>query len=273
MDSSREKQTVTYDDLPEVVVSHLPEAYAYVNEGRRVEPGESPPKFLAIDQAQKEVAYPNSPEVISGHGFTAAGAEGDHVSPTNAEQSLSSDGKRKHTQETICGCSTKTFWVILVLALIIMGAAVGGGVGGGMAASRDAGNQPLGVDASSSTTTPTPAPTVSATSSSSPPPTPTFLNNYTQDFAYQAWDEREYGGRATGLFKTQGHFALDFNASSYVWQPNGTHCCVTMCRQFTWCGWWCQPRYQPNSSAPFDNIDIVCSGEDTLEASEARCAS
>ncbi|RYO99993.1 hypothetical protein DL766_000346 [Monosporascus sp. MC13-8B] len=269
MDSSREKLPVTYDDLPEVVIPHS-EAQAYVDEGRRVEPGESPPKFLAIDPAQKEVVYPNSPEVVSGHDFTAAGAEGDHVSPTSAEQSLSSDGQRKQTQGRICGCSTKTFWVILVLVLIAMGAAIGGGVGGGMAASRDADNQPLGADASSSTTTPT----VATTSSSSPPPTPTvFLNNNTQDFAFQAFDESGYGGRATGLFKAQGHFDLDFNASSYVWQPNGTHCCVTMCRQFTWVGWWCQPRYQRNSSMPFDNIDIGCSGDENLDASKAICAS
>ncbi|RYP08786.1 hypothetical protein DL764_001697 [Monosporascus ibericus] len=241
MDSSREKELVRYGDLPEVVIPHLPEAYSYVNEGRRVEPGESPPKFLAIDSAEKEVDYPNSPEVVSGHESTAAGTEGDHVSPTHAEQSLSGDGKRKHNKERRCGYSMKTFWVIL--ALVFMGAAIGGGVGGSMAASRDADNQPLGADAPSSTTTRTLVPTVSATSVSTPPPTPTvFLNNNTEDFAFQAFDDRDYEGRATGLFKAQGHFALEFNVSSYVWQPNGTRCCVTMCRESTWAGWWCQPK-------------------------------
>ncbi|RYP76018.1 hypothetical protein DL770_007296 [Monosporascus sp. CRB-9-2] len=272
MDSSREKVLVTHSDLPEVVIPQLPEPHAYVGKGRRVEPGESAPKFLAIDSAQKEVAYPNSPEVVLGHDFSAAGEEGNHISPTNAEQSLGRDGKRKHTEGRRCGCSTKIFWAVLILVFI--GAAIGGGVGGSMATSRDADDQPLGADAFSSTTTPTPAPTVSATSSPSPPPTPTvFLNNHTQDFAFQAFDEMDYQGSATGLFKAQGHFFLDFNASSYVWQPNGTLCCVTMCRRSTWTGWWCQQRYQPNSSAPFDNIDIGCSGDETLDRSRETCAS
>ncbi|RYP03924.1 hypothetical protein DL765_010358 [Monosporascus sp. GIB2] len=156
MGSSREKLPVTYDDLPEVVIPHS-EAQAYVDEGRRVEPGESPPKFLATDPAQKEVAYPTSPEVAYptspevawGHDFTAAGAEGDHISPTTVEQSLGSDGQRKQTQGRICNCSTKTLWAMLVLVLITMGAAIGGGVGGSRAASRGANNQPLGADAPS----------------------------------------------------------------------------------------------------------------------------
>lgn len=109
-------------------------------------------------------------------------------------------------------------------------------------------------------------------SASSPPTTATdFLNNRTQDFEFQAFEVPNYEGRATDIFQAQGHFALEFNASSYVWQPNGTRCCVTFCQRAAWVGWWCQPRYQPRSSGAFDTVYIGCSGEESEASSRKSC--
>jgi len=112
----------------------------------------------------------------------------------------------------------------------------------------------------------------SSTTSSSLTPKPTFLNNQTQDFAFQPFEKHDYKGQAIQPIKTQGPFHLSFNSSSYVWQPNGTNCCVTFCEGFTWEGWWCTQRFQPNASGTFDNGIIGCTGDETLDTSKTRCS-
>lgn len=49
--------------------------------------------------------------------------------PSGLEHDINA-GRRPRT---ICGLQKKTFWLLLVLAIVVIGAAVGGGVGGAMA--------------------------------------------------------------------------------------------------------------------------------------------
>ncbi|KAI3318468.1 hypothetical protein HD806DRAFT_540083 [Xylariaceae sp. AK1471] len=236
MDSTHAKYPVSYDEFPEVVEN----------------PREANHKILLFDPVYKE-AVPGTPATAAVPSEDERNAEGSQL-------------------RTICGFAPRKFWVILILVATAVAAAVGGGVGGGIAASRSQHNESSAESSSGITSTLTDQPS-SSTPTSSLRPEPTFLNNQTQDFAFQPFERRDYKGQVTGPIKIQGPFDLNFNSSSYVWQPNGTHCCVTMCRQSKWVGWWCTARFQPNASASFDNGDIGCTGQETEETSKAICTS
>lgn len=105
--------------------------------------------------------------------------------------------------------------------------------------------------------------------------TPICLNNstYPGGFAFQAFSDRDYGGGASPVIRDDLFTDLDFTASSYVWIPNSTDCCVTFCANKTssgWIGWWCQERRQPNASHLFERIYVGCGDVGRLQEN-GRC--
>ena len=247
----------TGDQLPQV---------AYIDAGGRMESGEAP-KFVDFDQTGKEVAH---------HGFDNA--------PQLVKGEEDREGEEARPGATVCGLRPKWFWTVVILAIVVIGAAVGGGVGGGIAASRKDDAEPAASPRyvvvyrshlrSQDILTLTRAHSVSPTTSesaSAASASATGSPTSDADFTFQWFEAARYQGEASDLLRQAGRVELGFNASSYVWEPNGTPCCVTLCQQSVWVGWWCQARQQPDASSDFDNVDIGCSGNESEDTSRATC--
>ncbi|KAH6647416.1 hypothetical protein BKA67DRAFT_539283 [Truncatella angustata] len=231
--------------LPEVVQPSYPEAHGYIRP--RNEPGEKAAKILAYDLVGKEVKHDTASPLTS---------DGAHLIYQQTVQSMPKEPpSEKIVSETskhlFRGC---TPWRLLVLAVIVILAAVGGGVGGGIAASiqhststaKYVAKFPSSAAPALTSSSPSTLATVLSTTSSSPAvsQTPTNLKNQTREFSFQAYERPNYEGGATNIYRTIGSQTLDFNCTSYIWQPNETTCCVTFCANHKWGGWWCQPRQQ-----------------------------
>lgn len=62
------------------------------------------------------------------------------------EQALSwkpPEPTRAEPQRRICGLRVVTFWLVVVILVLVVGGAVGGGVGGWLATGRAAGSSPM----------------------------------------------------------------------------------------------------------------------------------
>ncbi|KAH8666793.1 hypothetical protein BX600DRAFT_511692 [Xylariales sp. PMI_506] len=240
-------------DLPEVVVPNYPISHAYIRP--HPEPGEATPKYLAYDQTGLEpipiadIVSPTSP-----------------APPPPEPDKIEESEPSEKSPPTVCGFPQRSFWISVLLAFVVVAGAVGGGVGGGIAASTRA--QHTTATTTSSTS---PTPTSSTTSASTSDTTQVPLSDQVQVFSFQAYADKNYGGTASDIFQSIGAFSMGFNASSYIWQPNGSGCCVTFCQVKSWVGWWCDPQQQLSVYGRFDNVVIGCVDE-TEEASDGRCA-
>jgi hypothetical protein len=95
------------------------------------------------------------------------------------------------------------------------------------------------------TTTPTPSSTT-ASGPSLPTPSISFLYNQTDEtyegFALQAYEKNDFQGKASSILWEEGFFDLGFDATSWIWIPNGLDACVTFCASETEdTGYRCQP--------------------------------
>lgn len=275
------------EHLPEVVPGQSPEvlnhheAYYYQNQLN-----EQSPKYLAIyDDAPKYAA----PDLTPAEHLSPVNTMTDPYSvmsptdtipwePHSAVDDLNA-GPRSHIDEkaeerTICGLRRRIFFLLVGLALLVIGGSVGGGLGAAYgrnnptslqtavdpaatAGPTNGGSGGSGIYPNSTTPTGTKA----------PPPRPSFLNNQTKPepgYAFQAFSDYHYNGNATRVYQRPDESWIDlpFPALSYVWFPNNTDCCVTFCVNLTFAGgFWCQDRRQPESSGPFPRIWIGCGEE------------
>ncbi|EAQ91652.1 predicted protein [Chaetomium globosum CBS 148.51] len=155
-------------------------------------------------------------------------------------------------EKRICGLRKRLFIIIAVIvALVVVGAAVGGGVGGSIAARQGSsdGAEPAetssassssatgtSTDTGSTTTTPTASSTVSR-GPDLPTPTISFLSNQTdrtyKGYALQVYEKNDFEGKASPIFWDEGFYDLGFDATSWIWVPNGLDACVTFCANKT----------------------------------------
>ncbi|POR31035.1 Uncharacterized protein TPAR_08757 [Tolypocladium paradoxum] len=181
----------------------------------------------------------------------------------------------------ILGMNRKAFFILLAV-LVIIAAAVGGGVGGAVASTKsksdNASPATTGASSSTSTSAVSTSTTSRATSSTtrSSAPKPTFLNNQTgpatNSFAFQGFSQNDYLGNATAIIRDEGGTDFDIDIRSYVWMPNVTSCCLSFCNNATaagMTGWWCDKRYQKNSTNTFTRIFVWCSGP--RDNAHAKC--
>ncbi|KAK0624222.1 hypothetical protein B0T14DRAFT_517689 [Immersiella caudata] len=185
-------------------------------------------------------------------------------------------------ERRICGLQRRTFFIAAIItSILLLAAIIGGAVGGSLSnksstqsAPQDASQQtsPPGTTPSTSsppspTTSPSSA-TSSSSSSSTPTPTVLTLNNSTapRGLAFQAFQSPEYLGAATPIIQAEGFHDLNITANSYVWLPDGTECCLTFCaNRTTATGWWCNRRFQTESSGPFGRVYVWCGGNDGVK--------
>ncbi|KAK4446187.1 hypothetical protein QBC34DRAFT_412082 [Podospora aff. communis PSN243] len=252
----------------------------------------------ASDRDKYPVAYDTTPKLFDDTAVTPVNKE-DHAIPqtwspsdgtaptpiTTPWESLpagdsGSNGAAKPPDEErkIMGLKRRTFFIVAIIAsIILLAAIIGGAVGGTL--SKQSSTQPGQQEASQQTTSPTTTFSTSSSStsstatssSSSPSSTPTTiptLNNSTAPLgqAFQAFSAPDYLGSATPIIRALGFHDLNISAQSYVWLPDGTECCLTFCaNRTTATGWWCDPRFQPQSSAPFRRVYVWCGGNDGVK--------
>ena len=174
----------------------------------------------------------------------------------------------------VCGLRRRTFLVIL--SIIVVGAAVGGSVGGAMAKrNADQNRTPSAIttpDIATNTTSSATSSflTSSIQSSTSIPPNPsaTGSTNPRMEFSMQIWENPAYGGRSQ-LFYAPGSYQTAFLARSYKWRPGmfdmGTMqvCSMAYCFGSNQLGWRGsseteRPGFPQNASWGADNIVIAC---------------
>lgn len=79
-------------------------------------------------------------------------------------------------------------------------------------------------------------------------------------------------GSATDIYNTEGFFNLSMNASSYVWIPNDTDCCVVFCQsKANTTQWWCRERFQPEASREFSRLGVLCGTDFVREKKTYYC--
>lgn len=188
---------------------------------------------------------------------------------------------------SMCGLRRRTFWILLIVSVVIVGATVGGGVGGVMA-KRSAGQDPVPLAIStpevvtntptSSTTSPVPTSSIQS-STTSIPPTPSTATTTTNndndnntnprmEFSMQIWQDPAYGGRSQ-IFYAPGSYQTAFLARSYKWRPGQFNldtmqvCSMAYCFGSNQLGWRGsserqQPGYPENATWGADNIVIAC---------------
>ncbi|KAK4082990.1 uncharacterized protein Triagg1_1880 [Trichoderma aggressivum f. europaeum] len=247
------------EGLPEVVPDSSPQAMS------RLE-AEYKRKWLDGDAPQMVIPK----EVDTNKIAVMGGEEQSSVTPDGMSGDVEGAHKGRKGGKRICGLPRRTLWILVIVAVIVLAAAIGGGVGGGLAAKNSKGDAPP--DAAS-TTSSTPSSTstssttstkTSSTTSSSSSPTPSFLNNQTTSgntFAFQAFSNDTFLGKATTIIDDEGGTDLGFEAHSYVWLPSVTDCCITFCTNATskgMVGWLCSQRKQPKSSDPFKRVYVWC---------------
>lgn len=98
--------------------------------------------------------------------------------------------------------------------------------------------------------------------------TSAILNQFLS-FGFQAYSDTAYTGTKSEVFDDPGLFHLGFMAHSYVWQPDQSGCCATICRNLTIKGWRCKQTTSADAPEPFDVIFIGC-GARAAEV-EGRC--
>ncbi|RFU75368.1 fungal specific transcription factor domain-containing [Trichoderma arundinaceum] len=247
------------EGLPEVVPDTTPQALSRLEAEykRKYLDGDAPQTVIPKDMDTAKVA------VIGGE-------EQYVVTPDGAPGDVEGAPPGKRAGARICGLRRKTFWILLIIAIVVVAAAVGGGVGGGLSAKNSkektsSGDAEGASTTGSNTSTPTSTPKTSSTSTTtSSSPTPTFLNNQTASgntFAFQAFSDDTFLGKATAVIDDEGGRDLGFEAHSYVWVPSLTDCCITFCTNATskgMVGWLCSQRKQPKSSDPFKRVYVWC---------------
>lgn len=89
-----------------------------------------------------------------------------------------------------------------------------------------------------------------------------FLNNETvpsRGIAFQAFSDLDYKGSATRIYDGEGFYDLGMNATSYVWIPNDSDCCVTFCQtKKNTTQWWCRERFQQEAGRAFPRLGVLC---------------
>ncbi|SPO06413.1 uncharacterized protein DNG_09102 [Cephalotrichum gorgonifer] len=282
------------ENLPEVVPDSSPQALsgrdAFLAQDLLSEPypkyvAESSPrpeerdlKFPAGDgdenkvkDADRTLQSPTSAAVVSPIVSPSVGdTQGE------AEEAGANEGDPPSKKDEIFGIKRKTFWFLLVVVVIVVLAAIGGGVGGGIAASRSRADAQAADEASPSTTiTKTTPSTTTSSPTGTSTPEPNFLNNGTipdRGIAFQAFSGTNYMGEASGIYNEEGFFDLGFNATSYVWIPNTSDCCVTFCQsEKNTSQFWCKERYRAESSGSFPRLGILCGTDIDRDADEHRC--
>ncbi|CZR67097.1 uncharacterized protein PAC_16996 [Phialocephala subalpina] len=268
------------ENLPEVRIDTSPQALSNLEaEYKRRHLEEREPKYPVIYDNAPETVVP-AERSLPPESVTAGEREQEQV--PSAEEPPAKKGK-------ICGLTRRMFFIVLVALLVIIAAAVGGGVGGTVSSSRSKNAAPVPVtttssEPSSKTITPavasqsstsTTGTTSTSSTTTSASPTATFLNNQTapaNSFAFQGFSGHDYLGNATSIVRDEGGTDFAFNINSYVWLPNTTSCCLSFCLNATnegEAGWWCDARYQKNSSGPFPRIFVWCGQEQT--DANAKC--
>ena len=103
-----------------------------------------------------------------------------------------------------------------------------------------------------------------------------FLNNETvpsRGIAFQAFTDHNYMGPATEIYNGEGFYDLGINATSYVWIPNDSDCCVTFCQsKKNTTQWWCRERFQQESSGPFPRLGVLCGTDFDRDYGSHWCA-
>ncbi|KAK4223816.1 hypothetical protein QBC38DRAFT_37978 [Podospora fimiseda] len=172
----------------------------------------------------------------------------------------------KDQPRRVCGCTKRTFIVIVIMAILIVVAGVVGSVAGNIkskSSSDSEDTKPTAVTTSSSLI----SSTTSTTTITPPLPTPTKspvtnLANQTDPggIAFQAYSEPNFEGNASQVYRLEDYYDLGITAKSYVWLPNGTYeCCVTFCANATTAtGWWCDERRRPEADKVFRRVQIWC---------------
>ncbi|KAI1848894.1 hypothetical protein JX266_005322 [Neoarthrinium moseri] len=259
-------------DLPEVVPQNYPIAHAYIRP--RIEPGEPAPKYLAYDQTDKEAV--DRADIVSP--LTPAGLQIPDSPVQRGQQPADDDSvPTEKPRRKICGFAARKFWIVLLLALIVIAAAIGGGVGGGIAASKAQRDRDAQQSNGPASTTPAPTRTsgspLTSTKTSTTPgtATPTADFNVTKyDFSFQSWEQPNFTGRASDKYDEVGAQMFGFNSTSYIWEPNGTDCCVSFCASTERGGYWCDKKTQRQASGPFNLIIIACGADERLNSSSAK---
>ncbi|MCJ1361289.1 hypothetical protein MMC16_000387 [Acarospora aff. strigata] len=165
--------------------------------------------------------------------------------------------------------SRKLFWVLIVLAILVIGGAIGGGVGGAIAQRNRkersrASPTPAMTSASSS-----PASTLSTSlrSPTTSTPSPTSSPVRRMGFSMQIWEQPDFQGRSQ-MFYAPGYFQTAFLARSYVWRPSQytddmDKCSMSFCLGSNELGWRGgtqreHPGLPLNTTWGADNINIAC---------------
>ncbi|KAK2611991.1 hypothetical protein QQS21_001956 [Conoideocrella luteorostrata] len=287
------------DNLPEVVEVSSPVAltnmeaeyqrrYAQHDEGESTEKLKDSAKVVVPSEHSAGDQYPQTavsttmvvPWDATTVGATTTKSEGGNEKALADEASGGPPKDRK-----IMGMRRRPFFILLAVVVVIVVAAVGGGVGGAVAATRNNTNNnnnnnhsDAAATSSMSSVTPTQtASQASSTTSSSATATPTFLNNQTTSsgngFKFQGFSRDNYTGAATTVITEEGGTDFEFDIHSYVWLPRLTSCCISFCKNATkagMTGWWCNERYQKQSSESFPRLFVWCGGERTDAA--AKCS-
>lgn len=98
-----------------------------------------------------------------------------------------------------------------------------------------------------STTLPSTSSSTTSTSSAAASETGN-LNNRTETFSFQAYENTNYEGNKTQVYNIVGNYTLGFAGNSYVWKQDlESACCATFCSNGQWGGWRCTTIYRPVS--------------------------
>jgi hypothetical protein len=280
------------ENLPEVVPA-LP-----LEVDRDASPQVSHQHNEPSDRDKYPVAYDTAPKLFDDTTGTPANKE-DHAIPQTwspadttaptpittpwgslpaGDPGTNGPNKPPDDERKILGLKRRTFFVVaIIVSILLLAAIIGGAVGGTLSkqSSTQSGHQEASQQTTSPTTTSTTssssASSTSSSSSSSSSPTPTTiptLNNSTapRGQAFQAFSSPDYLGAATPIIRALGFHDLNISARSYVWLPDETGCCLTFCaNRTTATGWWCQQRFQTQSSGPFQRVYVWCGGNDGVK--------
>lgn len=266
--------------LPEVIADSGPQVISnyYVGDPQRVYaqykyPADyddapklpfEPPTPTADVYRQNQDRQPLWPQSASGMPLGALSPNSsvpwEPVSPVGKEE-LYVGPHLKDEKKKTCGLGKRTFTMVLVAVIVLIGAAVGGGVAGVMRAKHGESSPPK-------TTTP-------ATNRTSSEPAASSLDDETPNvgFMLQAWEEPQYTGDKTRVYTEEGFYDFPFMAWSYVWFPNKTDCCLTFCASptnHTPTGWWCDHRRRPKTDKSFGRVNIWC-GRGSNTSNQRKC--
>ncbi|KAK4108820.1 hypothetical protein N656DRAFT_376217 [Canariomyces notabilis] len=223
-----------YSTLPEVVPDTSPEAgqpplqyqhdkfAAYYDDAPKL-PNEEPSPGAGVGTMQSQ----------EGVGSALGAMSPDTSVPWQSIDQHTTQNE-KQEEPRICGIRRRIFIILCVVVVLII---VAVGVGAGIGASRARGGEESESDAAATSTT----------TSIAPAETVEFLNNQSIGLgqAFQGWEGFNFTGRNTPILREEGFHDLEIPIVSYIWTPNGTDYCITMCYNKTHrAGWRCRPRRQ-----------------------------